>query len=65
MSLKKITPIPDKCWHKRCKNPAVGFHCRSCNARVCKEHQEPSGYGNHGGLQGDIKIGENKEWKKI
>lgn len=57
--------IVEKCWFKGCKKSAKGFHCKSCNARVCKEHQAEDGYGNHGGLKGDITIGKNEEWGKI
>lgn len=63
--IKKIKKIEGQCQVRRCKKPAVQYHCKSCNAVVCEEHQEPSGYGNHGPLTGDIKIMTNKKWRKV
>lgn len=60
-----VSGTAEKCWHRGCKELALGFHCKSCNARVCKEHQAAEGYGNHGGLIGDIKIGKNEDWRRI
>lgn len=57
--------IKPLCVFKGCKNEAKGYHCKSCDAVVCAEHQEPSGYGNHGGLTGEINIGENTDWQRI
>lgn len=58
-------PPGTKCQWRRCKKEAEGYHCKSCNAVVCRDHQEPSGYGNHGGLTGDITIMQNHDWKRI
>lgn len=55
----------DLCRFYRCKNKARGLHCRSCDVRVCRDHQEPSGFGNHGMLTGKINIERHNKWRRI
>jgi len=61
-----IEPVAGrKCQWKGCKNDAQGYHCKSCDAVVCKEHQKPSGYGNYGNLKQPITILTNTKWRPI